>query len=504
MQFLFVNGSSIAGPFPLLSPPVMSPVVSKKVRQKKAYFALNKLHRTFRLSGGLFWGTFGMLPALSSPPSYNASSTLLLLSILSGLKDQPDPVIAQATHVEQTLARNLQEAYEEHTARAADRHYSAQNLRDALTAAEHFEHEHGVALEYVQGARKHQQQHLPDSSGFLSSLLNGLKEGVAGWFGSSEKVERHYTEIAHKIASRLQELRNFRDSLIDDSTDSPFLLDTPPHTSRRLLLQEARPSVPQQQYYCQPTGACDLDQISNGISGFALKGENLSFCGGSVSIAGDVNGDGFADIIAGAVGRAYVIFGSNNASWGNGILKLPNFTDGERGVVLQGPISSNFTVSAAGDVNGDGLADIVVGAPSPNSGVGMGKFYVVFGSNASKDWGSGNVDIDKIMNDGRGFVLQGGGGMDIDGGFSASTAGDFNGDGISDILIGGPNVYNTLNPGIACVIFGANSTWAPGVFNISHFAFAPRGFCLGGAPNEFLGFSVSPQEISMLITWPTF
>ncbi|MCB1575710.1 MAG: FG-GAP repeat protein, partial [Xanthomonadales bacterium] len=93
----------------------------------------------------------------------------------------------------------------------------------------------------------------------------------------------------------------------------------------------------------------------------------------SVSTAGDVNGDGFGDLIIGAygsdptagsaAGRSYVVFGKT----GGAAVDLAAVAAGNGGFVIDGQNagdSSGRSVAAAGDVNGDGLDDLIVGAPN--------------------------------------------------------------------------------------------------------------------------------------------
>jgi hypothetical protein len=132
-------------------------------------------------------------------------------------------------------------------------------------------------------------------------------------------------------------------------------------------------------------GAPVLDVAGlDGSNGFRLIGADADdLSGSSVSSAGDVNGDGFDDLVigapyAGSGGNAYVVYGKE--SWaGTSVLDL-GALDGSNGFVLIGDGNYDLTglsVSSAGDVNKDGFDDLVIGAP----GAYEGRSYVVFGGN---------------------------------------------------------------------------------------------------------------------------
>ena len=111
----------------------------------------------------------------------------------------------------------------------------------------------------------------------------------------------------------------------------------------------------------------------NGRNGFVLKGVDASdYSGRSVSGAGDVNGDGIDDLIIGAAngdalgqkyaGESYVVFGSRARFQKNFELADLN---GRNGFTIDGAnvfTYSGSSVSRAGDVNGDGLDDVILKA----------------------------------------------------------------------------------------------------------------------------------------------
>jgi len=248
-------------------------------------------------------------------------------------------------------------------------------------------------------------------------------------------------------------------------------------------------------------GSAIRDQ--SGRSGFVINGSAIrDQSGRSVSAAGDINGDGIADLIIGAsgadpngnsyAGASYVVFGGSGVGSG-GSLNLSTL-NGSNGFVINGSASgdrSGSSVSNAGDINGDGIADLIIGAFSadPNGNSRAGSSYVVFGGSGVGSSGSLNLSA---LNGSNGFVINGRASGD-NSGESVSNAGDINGDGIADLIIGAdradPN--GKYGAGASYVVFGGSGVGSGGSLNLSALN-GSNGFVINGsAIGDYSGRSVS-------------
>ena len=188
---------------------------------------------------------------------------------------------------------------------------------------------------------------------------------------------------------------------------------------------------------------------SSGLSGTpvwtAAGGYGLAKFGQSAGTAGDVNGDGYSDVLVGAPGVGYI--GSNVS--GRAYVYLGS-TSGPSGVaawaIEHDHVGSLFgaAVGTAGDVNGDGFADVIVGAPNYHATEWEemeGQATLYLGSPAGLGRTAGWVAIGERPEQKFGSAV--------------STAGDVNGDGYADVIVGAPDYLG--NNGRAYVYLGTLS-----------------------------------------------
>jgi hypothetical protein len=214
----------------------------------------------------------------------------------------------------------------------------------------------------------------------------------------------------------------------------------------------------------------DLANLSP-TQGFMIEGAAAGDnSGNSASSAGDFNGDGLSDVIVGApyanpqgrhwAGSSYVIYGQKGGYLAPLDLAHLNAT---QGVSIEGAAGndgsgwsvsySGHSVSSAGDFNGDGINDVIVGAyyASPQGRGQAGSSYIIYGQKGGYPT---SIDL-TYLNATQGVIIEGVTGNDGSG-YSVSSAGDFNGDGINDVIVGAANAKSQgrIGAGSSYVIYG--------------------------------------------------
>lgn len=251
-----------------------------------------------------------------------------------------------------------------------------------------------------------------------------------------------------------------------------------------------------------PPGATAIDltevtgsgaELDAGFETIVISGSDLMTQGFELAFIGDFNGNGHDDLAIGlpdygsaGQGRVYVVFG--NASDDNVNLDA---LEPDQGIIIDGTTTDGalgFSVAGAGDFNGSGFADLVIGAPFSSD---YGRVVVVFGNDEPASLSVSALDGSN------GFIAR----MPVESsagprfGYSVAGAGDFDGDGFNDIIVGAPRsmlLDQPSLPGQARILFGQASVESGTVLIDDHDRLrqlAINPFSIGN--NSMFGFSVA-------------
>ena len=437
---------------------------------------------------------------ISSDSSLSASSTVALLQgLLDGFGWRDKRLEIYEAEADQQFAEQKLQMAIDHFVEEPDSANNRDRLIQALNEAQiSVQEEYNYAIKqrnYYQEQTQIEsaQKSATSATSYLSQWSRWAFDGVKSFFGSTmEQLVEKYATMVETRQVMLAQLSGFLEELVVPiKTNVNKLMDTALNTDL-----SAHASI------CDaPLGQVELSALTES-SGLVINGAAPGdFSGGTVGKAGDINHDGIDDLVIGAqgaspngkqaAGASYVVFGSLNVGINGVELSKLN---GTTGFVINGAKTgdwSGYSVNGAGDINHDGIDDLVVGVPyaSPKGNSRAGASCVIFGSQTVG--GNGVLELSDL-NGLNGFVINGVAVNDYSGN-SVSRAGDVNHDGIDDLIIGalGASPHGKKQAGVSYVVFGSPNIGRSGVLDLSSLNLTTGIVINGITSGDQSGYSVS-------------
>ena len=270
------------------------------------------------------------------------------------------------------------------------------------------------------------------------------------------------------VAGRMNRNSTDADTLKNAGVDASFTYNTTNYTNTKVKRDRTTTFDDLVYYHSDTRNTCCIGSACTlfNPNGFTLEGTNANDNTGMTVAMIDINGDGLDDMVVGApnadpggrvdAGAVYVTFGTRTiytaALSGSSL-------SGTNGFVIQGAVAGDHLGSAlaVGDMNGDGIQDLAIGATGASSSAG--ETDVVFGGLGT--WPASMVVSSLAGSTGtngtNGIRVLGTSANDLSG--TSLAFGDVNNDNISDLIIGAPG--RTTSVGAGYVVFGSKNTWTP-------------------------------------------
>ena len=208
----------------------------------------------------------------------------------------------------------------------------------------------------------------------------------------------------------------------------------------------------------------------NGTTGFRIIGKSGNTGTGTAIATGDINNDGYKDVIMGVPNndKGYVLFGKG--SWSS-TFDLNSWTAPADGFTITAASAGDTTGTAvaSADINSDGIDDVIISAPTATFGANTeaGKTYVVYGA---AGWATATLSLSTVNYTTTGFYW--GGVTSTDRSGSSLATADVNGNGVADLMIGAPG---TGSAGYVYATYGKNN-WSATSNALSGLTAASTGF----------------------------